>query len=131
MVTVEARRRIPDFPARRRGFYDTAIPAQADVGRLIRHLSDKMWFAEVRQDSLAMIAEYYGADVTPTHRVTEPMHRLARVTCCHPMSGRYCSVGRELWLQYRAECVRMAARMRCSGSGRSRRNGRMKSRSGR
>ena len=26
-------------------FYDTAIPAQADVGRLIRHLSDKMWFA--------------------------------------------------------------------------------------
>jgi len=42
-------------------FYDTAIPAQADVGRLMRHLSDKMWFAEVRQDSLAMIAEYYGA----------------------------------------------------------------------
>ena len=42
-------------------FYDTAIPAQADVGRLMRHLGDKMWFAEVRQDSLAMIAEYYGA----------------------------------------------------------------------
>lgn len=42
-------------------FYDTAIPAQADVGRLMRHLSDKMWFAEVRQDSLAMIAEYHGA----------------------------------------------------------------------
>lgn len=42
-------------------FYDTAIPAQADVGRMIRHLSDKMWFAEVRQDSLVMIAEYHGA----------------------------------------------------------------------
>ena len=42
-------------------FYDTAIPAQADVGRLIRHLSDKMWFAEVRQDSLVMIAEYHGS----------------------------------------------------------------------
>lgn len=42
-------------------FYDTAIPAQADVGRLMRHLGDKMWFAEVRADSLAMIAEYHGA----------------------------------------------------------------------
>lgn len=42
-------------------FYDTAIPAQADVGRLVRHLSDKMWFAEVRQDSLAMLAEYHVA----------------------------------------------------------------------
>lgn len=26
-------------------------------------------------------------------------------TCCHPMSGRYCATGRELWLDYRAECV--------------------------
>ena len=42
-------------------FYDTAIPAQADVGRLMRHLSDKMWFSEVRADSLVMIAEYHGA----------------------------------------------------------------------
>ena len=42
-------------------FYDTAIPAQADVGRMIRHLSDKMWFAEVRAECLAMIAEYHGA----------------------------------------------------------------------
>ena len=41
-------------------FYDTAIPAQADVGRMIRHLSDKMWFAEVRSDSLTMIAGYHG-----------------------------------------------------------------------
>ena len=42
-------------------FYDTAIPAQADVGRLIRHLSDKMWFSEVRAECMAMIAEYHGA----------------------------------------------------------------------
>ena len=42
-------------------FYDTAIPAQADVGRLIRHLSDKMWFAEVRAECLAMIACYHGS----------------------------------------------------------------------
>ena len=42
-------------------FYDTAIPAQADVGRLIRHLSDKMWFSEVRAECLVMIAEYHGA----------------------------------------------------------------------
>ena len=38
-------------------FYDTAIPAQADVGRLIRHLSDKMWFAEVRSDALQLILD--------------------------------------------------------------------------
>ena len=42
-------------------FYDTAIPAQADVGRLMRHLGDKMWFAEVRAECMAMIAEYHGA----------------------------------------------------------------------
>ena len=38
-------------------FYDTAIPAQADVGRLIRHLGDKMWFAEVRADALQLILD--------------------------------------------------------------------------
>ena len=42
-------------------FYDTVIPAQADVGRLIRHLSDKMWFAEVRAECPAMIAGYHGS----------------------------------------------------------------------
>lgn len=39
-------------------FYDTAIPAQADVGRLMRHLSDKMWFPGVRAQTLTLIAEY-------------------------------------------------------------------------
>jgi len=38
-------------------FYDTAIPAQADVGRLIRHLSDKMWFAEVKAEALQLILD--------------------------------------------------------------------------
>lgn len=38
-------------------FYDTAIPAQADVGRLVRHLSDKMWFAEVKADALQLILD--------------------------------------------------------------------------
>ena len=61
MVTVERDSGYLIFKRDGVEFYDTAIPAQADVGRLIRHLSDKMWFAEVRQDSLAMIAEYYGA----------------------------------------------------------------------
>jgi len=38
-------------------FYDTAIPAQADVGRLIRHLSDKMWFSGVRAEALRLILD--------------------------------------------------------------------------
>lgn len=38
-------------------FYDTAIPAQADVGRLMRHLGDKMWFAEVRAETLQLILD--------------------------------------------------------------------------
>ena len=35
-------------------FYDTAIPAQADVGRLIRHLSDKVWFASGAAQQIAI-----------------------------------------------------------------------------
>jgi len=38
-------------------FYDTAITAQADVGRLIRYLDDKMWFSEVRAETLRLINE--------------------------------------------------------------------------
>ena len=38
-------------------FYDTAIPAQADVGRLMRHLSDKMWFPGVREETLQLILD--------------------------------------------------------------------------
>lgn len=61
MVTVERDGAYLIFRRDGAEFYDTAIPAQADVGRLMRHLSDKMWFAEVRRDSLEMIAEYHGA----------------------------------------------------------------------
>ena len=38
-------------------FYDTAIPAQADVGRLIRHRSDKVWFSSVRAETLQLILD--------------------------------------------------------------------------
>lgn len=38
-------------------FYDTAIPAQADVGRLIRHLSDKTWFSDVRAETFQLILD--------------------------------------------------------------------------
>ena len=38
-------------------FYDTAIPAQADVGRLMRHLGDKMWFADVRAETFQLILD--------------------------------------------------------------------------
>lgn len=41
-------------------FYDTAIPAQADVGRLMRHLGDKMWFADVRAETLQLILDALG-----------------------------------------------------------------------
>ena len=43
-------------------FYDTAIPAQADVGRLIRHLSDKMWFSEIKADALQLILDALEAE---------------------------------------------------------------------
>ena len=38
-------------------FYDTAIPAQADVGRLMRHLGDKMWSPGVREETLQLILD--------------------------------------------------------------------------
>ena len=41
-------------------FYDTAITARADVGRLIRYLDDKMWFADVRAETLRLINEKGG-----------------------------------------------------------------------
>ena len=38
-------------------FYDTAIPAQADVARLMRHMGDKTWFADVRAEALQLILD--------------------------------------------------------------------------
>jgi len=43
--------------------------------------------------------------MTPTHESLLNHASVVGATCCHPMSGRYCETGRELWLQYRAECV--------------------------
>ena len=43
--------------------------------------------------------------MTPTHAALLNHASVLGVTCCHPMSGRYCAVGRELWLDYRAQCV--------------------------
>ena len=43
--------------------------------------------------------------MTPAHESLLNHASVLGVTCCHPMSGRYCAVGRELWLDYRAQCV--------------------------
>lgn len=43
--------------------------------------------------------------MTPAHESLLNHASVVGATCCHPMSGRYCAVGRDLWLQYRAECV--------------------------
>lgn len=43
--------------------------------------------------------------MTPAHAALLNHACTIGVTCCHPMSGRYCETGRELWLEYRAECV--------------------------
>lgn len=57
MITVRSDDGYLMFERDGREFYDTAIPAQADVGRLMRHLSDKMWFASVRAETLRLINE--------------------------------------------------------------------------
>ena len=42
-------------------FYDTAIPAQADVGRLIRHLMDKNWMThELKRETVRLVQERWG-----------------------------------------------------------------------
>ena len=43
--------------------------------------------------------------MTPANAALLNHASVVGATCCHPMSGRYCAVGRELWLDYRAECV--------------------------
>ena len=48
--------------------------------------------------------------MTPTHESLLNHASVVGATCCHPMSGRYCAVGRELWLDYRAECVARGGR---------------------
>ena len=41
--------------------------------------------------------------MTPAHEAL--LDHLMAGTCCHAPSGRYCETGRELWLDYQAECV--------------------------
>lgn len=48
--------------------------------------------------------------MTPRHAALLDHASVVGATCCHPMSGRYCAVGRELWLDYRAECVAQGGR---------------------
>lgn len=43
--------------------------------------------------------------MTPKHAALLDHASVVGATCCHPMSVRYCAAGRELWLDYRAECV--------------------------
>ena len=57
MVTVERDGGYLIFKRNGTEFYDTAIPAQADVGRLIRHMSDKAWFPGVREETLQLILD--------------------------------------------------------------------------
>jgi len=57
MVTVRQEGKTLVFERDGVEFYDTAIPAQADVGRLMRHLSDKMWFSSVRAETLQLILD--------------------------------------------------------------------------
>ena len=57
MVTVERDGGYLIFKRNGTEFYDTAIPAQADVGRLMRHLSDKMWFPGVQAETLQLILD--------------------------------------------------------------------------
>ena len=49
--------------------------------------------------------------MTPAHDALLNHASVIGVTCCHPMSGRYCAVGRELWLDYRAQCVADVGRL--------------------
>ena len=48
--------------------------------------------------------------MTPAHEALINHASVHGAICCHPMSGRYCAIGRELWLAYRAECVATGGR---------------------
>ena len=61
MITVEIEGDFLNFMRDGHVFYDPAIPAQSEIGRFFRHMDDKMWFAEVRAECLAMIAGYHGS----------------------------------------------------------------------
>jgi hypothetical protein len=61
MVTVERDGAYLIFKRDGVEFYDTAIPAQADVGRLVRHLMDKNWMTqELKAETVRLVQEYFG-----------------------------------------------------------------------
>lgn len=43
--------------------------------------------------------------MTPAHESLLNHASVRGVTCCHPMSGRYCAVGRELWIDDKVQAV--------------------------
>lgn len=43
--------------------------------------------------------------MTPAHAALLNHASVRGVTCCHPMSGRYCAVGRELWVEDKAQFI--------------------------
>ena len=43
--------------------------------------------------------------MTPAHEALINHASVKGVTCCHPMSGRYCAVGRELWIDDKVQAV--------------------------
>ena len=132
MITVEIEGDFLNFMRDGHVFFMTRLyPRNPEIGRFFRHMDDKAWFAEVRAECLyAMIAGYHGSGSDPTHDALLSHASVRGVTCCHPMSGRYCAVGRSCGSST-AECVRDGGKEAMQWVRRSRRNGRMKSRSGR
>lgn len=57
MVTVERDGNYLIFKRDGVEFYDSAIPAPADTGLLMRHLSDKTWFADIRAETFQLILD--------------------------------------------------------------------------
>jgi len=43
--------------------------------------------------------------MTPAHEALINHASVRGVTCCHPMSGRYCAIGRELWIDDKVQAV--------------------------
>mgnify|MGYP006977248917 FL=1 len=43
--------------------------------------------------------------MTPAHESLLNHASVIGATCCHPMSGRYCEVGRELWVEDKAQFI--------------------------
>jgi hypothetical protein len=60
MVTVESDGAYLIFFRDNVEFYDSGIPCEAALGQWVRHMDDKMWFAEVRRETLRLLRDCYG-----------------------------------------------------------------------